>query len=429
MAQDSYTFGLPPGESPPNIDVRDQAARDAAAQAIKDAAANAKLIADLRAEIERGDHEIDTAKVKQILAEYLAEHKFGDNQGRAPIASFVPNDLSTIPAFFRFDLNSERRMEGTKSGYAIVMRDSSGNSIAPVRFMAWTDGAIPDLWFGYIMGGNPPQISWSQLTLTIADGSITEMKLAPALLAKINRGMREVRAITYIYAHVNTGQPAPPVPAAADFNATLVPPDGFTFTKDPASTTLWRTDRPVFSVGDLWRLEAQILGTGFDDPTPYIVIAAEAIKDDDKDAQTVDGLTAAQVDAKITQALEARTDLTDAQKAVVRQIITTSVNALGHQTAAQVNSLIQTAIAGLITRDADQDGVILQNTLDIASLKTKTAANTASATGATARTRANMASIRALRNSVADGDITTVEASGGHGGDGERPYRSDRQPP
>ena len=168
--------------------VADPTARKAAAAAQAKAEANAKLIADLRAELANGDHNIRDDKVRQIIADYVAEHKFGDNQGRAAIASFVPNDLSTIPAFFRFNQNSERRMDGTKSGYAIAMRDSSGNSVAPLRYVAWTDGPTPDLWFGFIMGGNPPQISWYQL---LGEGSIDKSMLSQALQAEINARQRE----------------------------------------------------------------------------------------------------------------------------------------------------------------------------------------------------------------------------------------------
>ena len=84
----------------------------------------------------------------------------------------------------------------------------------------------------------------------------------------------------------------------------------------------------------------------------------------------------------------------------------------GHQTEAEVNALIQTAIAGLITRNADQDGVILQNTLDIASLKTKTAANETAAGRAEAGVAVNAAEIRQLRAANAVGLIQKIAATG-----------------
>ena len=74
-----------------------------------------------------------------------------------------------------------------------------------------------------------------------------------------------------------------------------------------------------------------------------------------------------------------------------------------------------------------QDGTVEEAKLS-AGVKTKLNSGSSDA-NAISRTKANMASIRALRNSVADGDITTVEASGFCGGDGETICRFDRQPP
>ena len=324
------TRGSAANTTPPSFPAVDQQARDD--------------IAALRREFDgfSQNRPRTTEEINTLIEAFVASRIFGDNLGRPLLADFKPDDFTNLPAFGRFGPATGNRMAGGETGYYIAFRDTQGSAADPVMILAWTDGPTAKFYRGWKMGAN---LVWQKFLTEIEADSITEAMLSPAVRAKLNRVLRTTQVITYIYAHVNSGQPAPPIPVATDFNAAFVPPNGFTLEKDSASTTPWRTDRPVISIGDIHRLTIEIKGTGFDDTSPVLVIAAVPIKDDDKDEHAPGGLTAEQVDAKITAALQGRTDLTAPQQEAVRQIATASIAASGHQTAAQVQTIVDAAIA------------------------------------------------------------------------------------
>ena len=358
-------------------------------------------LADLQRQInDAAGGGISEADVNRLIREFYNANQFGNSS--TPIADFFPADLSTLPPSGQFDANTGSR--GAIPGAGVFARwlDTDGANNEPARILAITNGASPQLWFGWKMGA--PAASWKQIggLTEIADGSITEAKLAQAVRDKLNRALpKTTQIITYLFAVVSTGGQPPPSPVAADFDVDLVPPNGFTLAKKSTSTTIWQTARPRTD-RDLWRLTAEIKGTGFDDTEPQLVIAALAIKDDDADAQHSTGLTEAQVRA-IVDAAVAAAGLSTAQETRVREIVSTSIANAGHQTESQVRTLIQTAIAGISHEDT---------TARASAAAAKTAADNAqsSATQGINRARANMASIVSIRNALPDTEIDTVLA-------------------
>ena len=339
-----------------------------------------------------GTHGLTPEEIDEKIAEFYRSNIFGDNKGRGYIATFHPDDFSTLRAFGRWNEDTLERPDAAR-GFYVAMRDNDGAGPDPVRILAWSDGNQPRFFVGFKMGAN---LVWTEQTAVIADGSITKDKLAQALQDEIDAAaatsipdgsIGEEKLDTPLTTKIEQIETNKAAAAAADLKAA-----GAKTAADQANTNAGLADDKA--------TEAK---TAADN-------AAAA-------ASTADGKAVAAQNTADSAATAAATADTQAVAAKA-----TADSAQTTATAADNNSIIGGSVSGetlTLNKKGGGSGITING------LPTSTGGGADSTARASAaeginRARANMASIVSIRNAVADADITTKAASGSVVGTGRQ---------
>ena len=286
-----------------------------------------------------------------------ARHIFGDNEGRAHVLDFNPADSATLPAFFRFGPNAANGPAGVSgTGFGFTFRDTQGASHDPIRMVIRTDGPQSQVWESWKMGN---VFVWARKDLP-ANGTVTLDMLDQDLQALVQRQVKTIYAVASVFKRQASNLPAPSRPDNSEFDLTVSADGGYTAAYTGNAGWGNQPQGAVPAGEDEYEVAISIKASGADDTSPVAVVGV-VIKTDHADASIVGGgLTQAQVQAIVDNAIAAQDDLTQGQKDTVRIIIDASLQTRSFQTAEQVQTAVAAAIAGQ-TGLTDAQSTVVRN--------------------------------------------------------------------